>query len=109
MNDDGVALDLLLHDDGTPLMNIDPEQTLDPTPNDPLTSTVPSPTNSQSSHAPLLKIVDPFKNDLRSTTPHYDDRDYNLKYARKLKRESTVHDGLSHELVLENSSNIVNQ
>ena len=92
-------------------MNIDPEQTLDPTLNDPLTSTVPSLTNSQSSHVPLLKIVDPYKNDLRSTTPHYDDRDYNLKvkYARKLKRESTVHDGLSHELVLENSSNIVYQ
>ena len=54
--DDGVALDLLLHDDDTPLLNIDSEQTVDPTPNEPLTSTVPSPTvlfptNSQSSHA----------------------------------------------------------
>ena len=58
---DGDALDLLLHDDDTPLMNIDPEQTLDPTPNDPLTSTVPSPTNIQSSLAPLLKIVVPYK------------------------------------------------
>ena len=57
--DDGVrvALDLLLHDDDTPLLNIDPEQTLDPTPNDPLTSTVPSPINSQSSHASLPNIV----------------------------------------------------
>ena len=34
--------------DDTHLLNIDPEQTLDPTPNDPLTSTVPSPINSQS-------------------------------------------------------------
>ena len=53
--DDGVrvALDLLLHDDDTPLLNIDPEQTLDPTPNDLLTSTVPSPINSQSSHTHL--------------------------------------------------------
>ena len=30
--DDGVALDLLRHDDDAPLLNIDPEQTLDPTP-----------------------------------------------------------------------------
>ena len=44
--DDGVALDLLPHDDVTPLLNIDPEYTLDLTPNDPLTSTVPSPTVS---------------------------------------------------------------
>ena len=36
--DDGVALDLLLHDNNTPLMNIDPKQTLDPNPNDPLTT-----------------------------------------------------------------------
>ena len=42
--DDGVALNLLLHDNDTPLLNIDPEQTLDPTPNDLLTSTVPFPT-----------------------------------------------------------------
>ena len=62
-------------------MNIDPEQTLDPT------STVPSPTNIQSSNAPLLKIVVPYKNDRGSTTLHYDDRDYKLKYARKLKQE----------------------
>ena len=87
--DDGVALDLLLHNDYTPLLDIDPEQTLDPTTNDPLTSTVPSPTNSQSSHASLPNIVVPYKNDRRSTTLHYDDRDYTLKYARKLKREST--------------------
>ena len=32
-----VALDLLLHDDDTPLLNIDPEQTLVSTPNDPQT------------------------------------------------------------------------
>ena len=46
--DDGVrvAVDLLLHEYDTPLLNIDPEQTLDPTPNDPLTSKVPSPINS---------------------------------------------------------------
>ena len=60
--DDGVALDLLLHDDDTPLLNIDPDQTLDPTPNDLLTSTVPSPTvpsptNSQSSHASLIRMT----------------------------------------------------
>ena len=29
--DDGVALDFLLLDDDTPLLNNDPEQTLDPT------------------------------------------------------------------------------
>ena len=43
--DYGVALDLLLRDVDTHLLNIDPEHTLDLTPNDPLTSTVPSPTN----------------------------------------------------------------
>ena len=58
--DDGVALDLLLHDDDTPLLDIDAERTLNPTPNDPLTSavpspTIPSPTNSQSSHAALIR------------------------------------------------------
>ena len=42
--DDGVSLDLLFHDDDTPLLDIDPEQTLDHTRNDPLTSTVLSPT-----------------------------------------------------------------
>ena len=52
----------------TYLLNIDPEKTLDPTPSDPLTSTVPSPTvpsptNSQSSHASLPNIVVPYKND----------------------------------------------
>ena len=89
--DDGVrvALDLLLRDDETPLLNIDPEQSLGPTPNDPLTSTVRSPLNSQSSHASLPNIVVPYKNNRGSTTLHYDDRDYTLKYARKLKREST--------------------
>ena len=51
--------------------------------------TVPSPTNSQSSHASPPKIVVPYKNDRGSTTLHYDDRDYTLKYARKLKQEST--------------------
>ena len=63
-SDDGVrvALDLLLHDDDTPLFNIGPNQTLDPTPKDPLASIVPSPINSQSSHASL-----PDKNDLGST------------------------------------------
>ena len=76
--DDGVALNLLLHDNDTPLLNIDPEQTLDPTPNDLLTSTVPfptvpSPTNSQGSHASLPNIVIPYKNDRGSTTLHYDD------------------------------------
>ena len=74
-------------------MNIDPDQTLDPTQNNPLTSTVPSPTvpsptNSQSSHASPPKIVVPYKNYRGSTTPHYDDRDYTLKYARKLKQHS---------------------
>ena len=89
--DDGVrvALDLLLHDDDTPLLIIDHEHTLDPTPNDPLTSTVPSPINSQSSRASLPNIVVPYKNNRRSTAQHYDDRDYTLKYSRKLKREST--------------------
>ena len=108
--DDGVALDLLLHDDDTPLLNIDPDQTLDPTPNDPLTSavpspTVPSPTNSQNSHASLPNIEVPYKNEQRSTTLHYDDRDYTLKYARKLKRKSTynLHGGVSHEHVPEYS------
>ena len=73
--EDGVrfVLDLLLHDDDTPLLNIDPEQTLDPTPNDPLTSTVPSPINSQSSHVSLPNIVVPYKNDRRNTTLHYVD------------------------------------
>ena len=48
--DDGVqvALDLLLHDDDTLLLIIYPEHTLDPTPNDPLASIVPSVKNSQS-------------------------------------------------------------
>ena len=92
--DDGLSLDLLLHDDDTPFLNIDPDQTLDPTQNNPLTSTVPSPTvpsptNSQSSHASPPKIVVPYKNDQGSTTLHYEDRDYTLKYARKLKQEST--------------------
>ena len=80
---------LLLHDDDTPLLNIDTEQTLDPTSNDPLTSTVPSPINSQSSQASLPNTVVPYKNNRGITTLHYDDRDYTLKYARKLKREST--------------------
>ena len=88
--DDGVrfALDLLLHDGDTPFLNIDPKQTLDP-PNDPLTSAVLSPSNSQNSRASLPKIVVPYKNERERTTLHYDDRDYTLKYARKLKREST--------------------
>ena len=78
--DDGVALNLLLYDNDTPLLNIDPEQTLDPTPNDPLTSTVssptvPSPTNSQSSHASLPNMVVPYKNNQGRSTLHYDDRD----------------------------------
>ena len=103
--DDGVALDLLLHDDDTPLLNIDPKQTLDPTPNDNLTSTVPSPTvpfptNSQSSHASFPNIVVPYKNDRGSTTMPYDDRDYTLKYARKLK--GSLHCGVSYKLVPEN-------
>ena len=89
--DDGVDQDLLLHDDDTPLWNIDPEQILVPTPNDPLTSTLPSPSNSQSSHAPLPNIVVPYKNDRGSTVLHYDDRDYTLKYARKLK--GSLHGG----------------
>ena len=42
-----------------------------------------------------------YKNDRESTTLHYDDRDYTLKYARKLKR--SLHGGVSHEFVLENS------
>ena len=89
-----------------PLLNIDPEQTLDPTPNEPLTSTVPSPTvlfptNSQSSHASLLNMVVRYKNDRGSTAQHYDDRNYTLKYARKLKR--SLHGGVSNELVPENS------
>ena len=92
--DDGLSLDLLLHDDDTPFLNIDSDQTLDPTQNNPLTSTVPSPTvpsptNSQSSHDSTPKIVVPYKNDRGSTTLHYDDRDYTLKYAHKLKQEST--------------------
>ena len=82
--DDGVALDVLLYDDDTPLLNIDPKQTLNPTPNDPLTSIVPSPivpcpTNSQSSHASLSNKVVPYKNDRGSTTLHCDDRYYTLK------------------------------
>ena len=68
-----ITLDVLLHDDDTPLLNIDPEQTLDPTPNDPLTSTVPSPINSQSSHASCPNKVVPYKNNRGSTTLHYDD------------------------------------
>ena len=85
---------MLLHDDDTPFLNIDPDQALDPTQNNPLTSTVPfptvpPPTNSQSSHASPPKIVVHYKNDRGSTTLHYDDRDYTLKYARKLKQEST--------------------
>ena len=84
-----VALDLLLHDDDTPLLNIDPEQTLDPTPNDYPTSEVPSPINSQSSQASLPNIVVPYQNDRGSSTLHYDDRGYTLKYAPKLKWEST--------------------
>ena len=99
--DDVVALDLLLKDDDTPFLNIDPEQTLNPTPNDPRTSTVPSPTNSQSSHASLPNIVVPYKNDRGSTTLHYGDRDYTLKYARKLK--GSLHGGVSRELVPEKS------
>ena len=73
--DDGVrvALNLLLHDYDTPLLNIDPEQSLDPTPNDPLASKVPSPINSQSSHASLPNIVVPYKNDQGNTTLYYDD------------------------------------
>ena len=77
-------------------MYIDPKQALDTNLNDPITvpsPTVPSPTNSQSSHASLPNIVVPYKNDRGSTTLHYDDRDYTLKYAR----------GVSHELVPENS------
>ena len=89
---------MLLHDDDTPFLNIDPDQTLDPTQNNSLTSTVPSPTvpsptNSQSSHAYPPKIVVPYKNDRGSTTLHYDDRDYTLKYARKLKQESRTCSG----------------
>ena len=104
--DDEVALDLLLHDDDTPLLNIDPEQTLDPTPNAPLTSTVPSPkvpspTSSKSSHASLPNIVVAYKNNRGSSTLHYDDRDYTLKYARKL--EWSLHGDVSLELVPENS------
>ena len=89
--DDGVrvALNLLLRDDDKPLLNIDPEHTLDPTPNDPLTSTVLSRLNSQNSHAYLPNIVVPYKINRGSTTHHYGDRDYTLKYARKFKREST--------------------
>ena len=58
-----VALDLLLHDDDSPLLNIDPEQTLDPITNNPLTLKVLSLINSQSSHASLPNIVVPYKND----------------------------------------------
>ena len=104
--DDGVYLYFLLHDDDTPLSNIDPEQALYPTPNDPITSTVPyptvpSPTNSQSSQAPLPNIVVPYKNDRGSTTLRYGDRDYTLKYDRKLKGSLCLHGGVSHKLVPE--------
>ena len=99
--DNGLDQDLLLHDDDTPLLNIDPEQILVPTPNDPLTSTVPSPSNSQSSRAPPPNTVVPYYNNRRSTALHYEDRDYTLKYARKLK--GSLHGGVSHELVTENS------
>ena len=104
--DDGVALDLILHHDDTPSFNIDLEQTLEPTPNDPQTSPVPSPTvpppsNNQSSHTFPPNIVVPYKNDQGITTLHYDDRDNTLKYARKLKW--SLHGCVSHELVPENS------
>ena len=68
-----VALDLLLHNVDTPLLNIDPEQTFDPTPNDPLTSTVPSPINIECSRAFLPNIVLPYKNYRVNTTLHYGD------------------------------------
>ena len=73
----------------TPLLIKDPEHTLDPTPNNHLTSTVISSINSQSSHAFLPNIVVPYKNNRGSTTQHYEDRDYTLKYARKLNQGST--------------------
>ena len=97
--DDGVALYLLLHDDDTPLMNIDPEQTIDPTLNDPLTSTVPSSTNIQSSHTPLLiKIVVPYKNDRGSTTT-IETTPLNMLASSN----GSLHGGVAHELVPENS------
>ena len=43
----------------------------------------------------------PYKNDRGSTTLHYDDRDYTLKYARS--SNGSLHGGVSHELVPENS------
>ena len=46
---DGVGLDLLLHNNDTPLLNIDPEQTLDPTPNDPQQSISYSPSSYKQS------------------------------------------------------------
>ena len=103
--DDGVALDLLLHDDDTPLMNNDPGQTLDPTPNDPLTSTVPSPTNIQSSHTPLLRIVVPYKNDRRSTMTALSTTTIETTPLNMLTSSNgSLHGGVSHELVPDNSS-----
>ena len=96
--DNGFALDLLLHDDDTPLMNTDPEHTLDPTPKDTLTSTVPSPTNIQSSHAPFLKIVVPYKNDrVQHCTTTIETTPLNCS-------NGSLHGNVSHELVQENSS-----
>ena len=106
--DDGVALYLLLHDDDTPLMNIDPEQTLDPTPNDPLTSTAPSPSNIQSSHAPLLKIVVLYKV-IRTTEEvlHCITTIETTPLNMLASSNRSLHGGVSHELVPENSSRAV--
>ena len=98
----------LPYDDDTPLLNIDPEQSLDPTPNDPLTSTVPfptvpSPTNSQSSHASLPNIVVPYKTEeilhcttTIETTP--------LNMLANSKGVYMAVAGVSYELVPENRS-----
>ena len=100
---------MLLHNDDTLFLNIDHDQTLDPTQNNPLTPTVPSPTvpsptNSQSSHASPPKIVVPYKNDQGSKTLHYDDRDYTLKSLNMLASSNrSLHGDVSHELVPEKS------
>ena len=97
-----VAQNLLLHDDDTPLFNIDPEQTLDPAPNNSLTSTVPSPINSQSSHASLPNIVIPY---IRTTeevlhcTTTIETTPLNILASSN----GSLHGGVSHELIPEYS------
>ena len=98
--DDLVALDVRLHDGDTPLLNIDPEQTLDPTPNNHITSssvpspTVPFPSNSQSSHASLANT----KKVLHCTTT-IETTPLNMLASSN----RSLHGGVSHELVPENS------